>query len=199
MLPQLYTKSAIDNFPFHITEMYSLLSGAIRWIFAKRVQRVLLVGLDNSGKTVPFPQTFLEQLKRHFRLPALPSHKIPPTVGLNSTIHIVCNLQLNGVHVVIWDLGGRMSLRQMWSHYYSECNALIFMVDGTDRERTEESHDVLQDLMECTELSGLPLLLIINKNEKEGCMSLGFIKELLNIAEIKDRAVDIIYGSSFTQ
>ena len=63
--------------------------------------RVLIIGLDNAGKT-----TLLEQMKGLFRSqrPGIPPDKIPPTIGLN-----IGKLDIGDCHVVIWDLGGQAS------------------------------------------------------------------------------------------
>lgn len=51
-------------------------------MFSKTELHVLIIGLDYAGKT-----TLLEQLKTMFgKKPGIPLDKIPPTVGLNSTL-----------------------------------------------------------------------------------------------------------------
>ncbi len=35
----------------------------------------------------------------------------------------------------IWDLGGQQSLRPFWATYYKNCDAVIMVVDSTDRAR----------------------------------------------------------------
>jgi len=64
--------------------MFSLIKGSIDWLFSRKKVNVLLLGIDNSGKTVTPTQTFLEQLKKLHKQSSMPLHKIPPTVGLNS-------------------------------------------------------------------------------------------------------------------
>ena len=59
--------------------MFSLAYGLWEYIFRKEEFRILLVGLDNAGKT-----NILEKLKTHFSAsPGLEADKILPTVGLN--------------------------------------------------------------------------------------------------------------------
>ena len=58
--------------------MYSLLSGFYKWYFEKPEIKVLIVGLDNSGKT-----SFLERLKGSEGQKCTNLDRIPPTVGLN--------------------------------------------------------------------------------------------------------------------
>lgn len=61
--------------------MYTLLSGLYKYMFRKDEYCVLILGLDNAGKT-----TFLEQSKTRFNknYKAMSFSKITTTVGLNS-------------------------------------------------------------------------------------------------------------------
>ena len=62
--------------------MFSLFKGWWSYMFSKTELHVLIIGLDYAGKT-----TLLEQLKTMFgKKPGIPLDKIPPTVGLNSTL-----------------------------------------------------------------------------------------------------------------
>nr|KAF6421683.1 ADP ribosylation factor related protein 1 [Rousettus aegyptiacus] len=60
--------------------MYTLLSGLYKYMFRKDEYCVLILGLDNAGKT-----TFLEQSKTRFNknYKAMSFSKITTTVGLN--------------------------------------------------------------------------------------------------------------------
>jgi ADP-ribosylation factor related protein 1 len=87
---------------------------------------ILLLGLDNAGKT-----TFLSQLKSLYHTgpsPAPePAKKTIPTVGQN-----VATLNFPDMYLKIWDVGGQTSLRGLWKSYYKSCHAIIFIVDSTD-------------------------------------------------------------------
>lgn len=64
--------------------MYSLITGCWQIMFSKRTVRLLILGIDTSGKTVFFNQTLLEQLKKRSGQKAMALRKIPSTVGFNS-------------------------------------------------------------------------------------------------------------------
>ena len=77
--------------------MYSLISGCLRTIFAKKEHSVIIVGLEDSGKTVKKKKkiskfkffkkkkTLLEQIKHIYNKSDPPEpNKIVSTVGLNS-------------------------------------------------------------------------------------------------------------------
>ena len=45
--------------------------------------------------------------------------------------------------LVIWDLGGQGGLRSIWDKYFDEANALIWVVDASDRVRLRDSQEVV--------------------------------------------------------
>lgn len=140
---------------------------------------VLLLGLDNAGKT-----TFHEQIKSLF----LESHPEPklktvPTVGQN-----VSTITLPDMYLKIWDVGGQHSLRKLWQSYYTSCHAIIFIIDSTDigdgslssssqNDRLEECKLVLEDVLAHSETEGVPLLVLANKQDREDCVEVVRIKE----------------------
>lgn len=139
---------------------------------------VLLLGLDNAGKT-----TFHEQIKSIF----LASHPHPklktvPTVGQN-----VSTITLPDMYLKVWDVGGQHSLRTLWQSYYSSCHAIIFIIDSTDigdgsldndtSGRLNECRLVLEDVLQHSETEGVPLLVLANKQDREDCVEVVRIKE----------------------
>eukprot|EP00906_Rhabdomonas_costata_P035929 RCo050459 len=102
--------------------MFSLLYGFWQWLFTKEEYHVLIVGLDNAGKT-----TFLEQLKKMYsKTGGMALDKITPTVGLN-----IGRVELSGCRLLVWDLGGQANLRRIWEKYYGETDALCFVIDAS--------------------------------------------------------------------
>ena len=45
--------------------------------------------------------------------------------------------------MTIWDVGGQTRIRALWRYYYSNCEAVIFVVDSDDRDRIEEAAEEL--------------------------------------------------------
>ena len=146
---------------------------------------VLLLGLDNAGKT-----TFHEQVKSIF-LPDAPAPKLKtvPTVGQN-----VSTIVLPDMYLKLWDVGGQLSLRRLWQSYYASCHAIVFILDSTDigdgrldsldhdrvedgAGRLEECRLVLEDVLQNSEAEGVPLLILANKQDREDCVEVVRIKE----------------------
>ena len=47
----------------------------------------------------------------------------------------------------IWDVGGQKTLRSYWRNYFEKTDALIWVVDATDRIRIEDCRDELKGLL----------------------------------------------------
>ena len=141
---------------------------------------VLLLGLDNAGKT-----TFHEQVKSLFSTNPTttpPKLNTVPTVGQN-----VSTITLPDMYLKIWDVGGQHSLRRLWQSYYTSCHAIVFIIDSTDigdgnlsgsgNDRLEECRLVLEDVLGNQDTEGVPLLVLANKQDREDCVEVVRIKE----------------------
>ena len=97
--------------------MYTLLSGLYKSLTQKDEFSVLILGLDNAGKT-----TFLESAKAHFTkgYKGVNPNKITATVGLN-----IGNIKADGIILNFWDLGGQEELQALWDKYYAGNDILI--------------------------------------------------------------------------
>ncbi|KAK0646458.1 putative ADP-ribosylation factor [Cercophora newfieldiana] len=162
--------------------MYHLAKGLYRLATSKEEYSVILLGLDNAGKT-----TFHEQVKALFH-PDNPEPKLRtvPTVGQN-----VSTISLPDMYIKLWDVGGQMSLRKLWQSYYSSCHAIVFIIDstdigdgsldheggGVDEGRLDECRQVLEDVLQNSETEGVPLLILANKQDREDCVEVVRIKE----------------------
>ncbi|CAG80538.2 ADP-ribosylation factor family-domain-containing protein [Yarrowia lipolytica] len=154
--------------------MYHLAKSVYQQLTRKEEYSVLILGLDNAGKT-----TFLERLKGEFGGKSLPPERINPTIGQN-----VGHVIVDGMHLKLWDVGGQENLRTLWNAYYAECHAIVFVVDSTDRERLEECKNTLKEVVVNEATEGIPLLMLANKQDCEDSMDVVDIIEIFNkIAE----------------
>lgn len=137
--------------------MFSLIFGFWDYIFHKANYFVLILGLDNSGKS-----TFLEHSKCNYNknTKILDFNRIATTVGLN-----VGRIETNGVMLNFWDLGGQRELRPLWDKYFSEAHGIIWIVDSSDESRLNESVDAFKSVIKNDLLYNLPLLFVINKQD----------------------------------
>mmetsp|Transcript_3787 Transcript_3787/g.2513 ORF Transcript_3787/g.2513 Transcript_3787/m.2513 type:complete len:106 (+) Transcript_3787:134-451(+) len=96
--------------------------------------------------------------------------KIPPTIGLN-----IAKIEKRHGEYTFWDVGGQASLRKIWNKYFTECDGVIFVIDGSDSKRFEEVKTTLQNEMYSggeSDLSDLPCLFMLNKNDKKDFLAI---------------------------
>lgn len=143
-----------------------------RWFGgAGREFKLVMVGLDNAGKT-----TLL------YRLALGEAVVATPTVGSN-----VERLQHGGVTLEVWDLGGQQGLRAAWATYYRGADAVVLVVDSADRARVSSVKQELATLLANADLSGAPLLVFANKQDARGACSAAELTELLGLHAIRGR------------
>ncbi|PIK40829.1 putative ADP-ribosylation factor-related protein 1 [Apostichopus japonicus] len=152
--------------------MFSLLYGLWKYLFRKDEFFVLIIGLDNAGKT-----TFLEKTQITFNpdYKGMPFDKITTTVGLN-----MGKVEIGSVRLVFWDLGGQEELQSLWDKYYAESHAVIYVIDSSDPDRLEESRLAFEEMLKSEALYSVPVLVLGNKQDLEGCLSVSDIKKEFN-------------------
>jgi len=113
----------------------------------KKEQRIIMLGLDAAGKT-----TILYRLHIGDVVASI------PTVGFNVETIEYKKLKLN-----MWDVGGQHKIRTLWHHYFQNTDAMIYVVDSSDRERIEEAREELYRCLKDDLLANVPLLVYANK------------------------------------
>ncbi|XP_050560361.1 ADP-ribosylation factor-like protein 5A isoform X2 [Spodoptera frugiperda] len=134
-----------------------LLISKIWSLFGNEEHKLVLVGLDNAGKTTILYQLLLGEAEVVWR-----------------------NLRF-----VMWDLGGQQSLRSAWTTYYTNSEFVIMVIDSTDRNRLNISRDELHQMLKHEELSRACLLVYANKQDVKGSMTAAEISEQLDLTSIK--------------
>jgi len=74
-------------------------------------------------------------------------------------------MDVGNLKVSVWDLGGHEAVRRVWTDYYANVDAIIYVVDSADQERFEESKRVLNDLLSDPELERVPFAILGNKGD----------------------------------
>jgi len=142
--------------------MFSLLQGFYREATHVPERRVILLGLEGSGKS-----SVLEWLKvisndGQQQPDRSKLEKIAPTVGLNVTTIRFSSQQ----RLLLWDLGGAEKLRPIWEPYLKQADALVWCIDSTSSGADiDESARVLAELVARERFKGRPLLVLANKSE----------------------------------
>ena len=145
-------------------------------LFGRGEIRILILGLDNAGKT-----TLLYKLQLNQVIETV------PTIGFNVETVTYKNLKLQ-----VWDLGGQGTIRPYWRCYYPNTNAVIYVVDSADKERIDMAKQEMYAMLQESDLRAVPLLVFANKQDVSGAMSEGEVGELLGLADIKNRQWRIV-------
>lgn len=72
--------------------------------------RILLLGLDNAGKT-----TILKIMAEEKDI-----EQVKPTLGFN-----IKAVQAAGFKLNVWDIGGQKKIRTYWKHYFEATDCLV--------------------------------------------------------------------------
>jgi len=123
---------------------------------------VVVIGLDSAGKT-----SLLYRLKLREFVETI------PTKGFNmERIKVsVGNSKASSTTFQVWDVGGQEKLRPLWKSYTRRTDGLVFVVDAADAERMEEAKVELHRISRSPENQGVPVLVLANKQDREGAMS----------------------------
>merc|ERR1712216_201603 len=132
--------------------------------------RVLMLGLDNAGKTSILKRMSDEDITH-----------IMPTQGFN-----IKSLLKDGFKLNVWDIGGQKTIRPYWKNYFENTDALIYVVDSADRRRLEEAAAELAELLEEDKLTGIPVLIFANKQDLMNATPADEIVATMAL-EVKDR------------
>lgn len=133
--------------------------------------RLLVLGLDNAGKTTILKKLMGEEI-----------NFVMPTQGFN-----IKSFNDHGVKINVWDIGGQKAIRKHWKNYFDQTDVLMYVIDATDKRRLEECLEELQTLLEEDELAGIPLLFFANKQDLITALEPEEIVEELQLDEIDDR------------
>lgn len=138
------------------------------------IPRILILGLDNAGKTTILKALNQEEAKDQ-----------GPTQGFNMK-NIVTN---GGREAKMCDLGGQRSLREFWQDYYNVTDALMFVVDASDHRRLEEVRNTFAEVVDA--MPNIPILIFANKQDLATAKSPEIIAQSMNMIEYKQRAWQI--------
>merc|ERR1712110_442726 len=97
------------------------------------------------------------------------------------------SLQHEGFKLNVWDIGGQKTIRPYWSNYFESSDALVYVVDSSDRRRLDESTTELKELLAEDKLGGVPLLVFANKQDLLQAVPADEISEALGLGAIQDR------------
>lgn len=152
--------------------MFSLMANCCswlkRWREPARKVTLVMVGLDNAGKTAAVRGIQGEN-----------PQDVAPTVGFSKV-----DLKQGKFEVTIFDLGGGKRIRDIWKNYYSESHGVVFVVDSSDVQRIQETRETMAQVLQHPRIAGKPVLVLANKQDLEGALAEADIIENLSLEKL---------------
>ncbi|RLN88077.1 hypothetical protein BBJ28_00015455 [Nothophytophthora sp. Chile5] len=140
-----------------------------RLVSGMRKTRIGIVGLDFAGKT-----TLLYKIKQGDVVTTI------PTIGFQ-----IKSFEYKNIRCSAWDIGSDnpRCFRVMWHRLLMDCDAVVFVVDATDRDRIEHAKHELHLILANEELGHQKLLVLANKQDLPSAMSIEEVQERLELSE----------------
>ncbi|KAJ5080352.1 adp-ribosylation factor-related protein [Anaeramoeba ignava] len=151
--------------------MFSLFRYAYRKCIDNPKRSVLILGLQNAGKT---------SLLNDIRLLAgqEASGPVVPTVGQN-----YCKFSKGGYEFTINDLGGQPNFRDSWKFYFNVADVVVYVIDSNDKQKFEESFREFKKLIHHKLLRFCPIFICANKQDEPNSLSADKIDSLLSFSK----------------
>eukprot|EP00635_Sarcinochrysidales_sp_CCMP3193_P010345 CAMPEP_0118904592 /NCGR_PEP_ID=MMETSP1166-20130328/8993_1 /TAXON_ID=1104430 /ORGANISM="Chrysoreinhardia sp, Strain CCMP3193" /LENGTH=184 /DNA_ID=CAMNT_0006843849 /DNA_START=77 /DNA_END=631 /DNA_ORIENTATION=- len=138
----------------------------------EREMKLLMVGLDNAGKT-----TVVKKFKGEA------TDTISPTLGFD-----ISTLEHRGYRLNVWDVGGQQTLRSYWRNYFEVTDGIVWVVDSADKWRLGLCRDELHTLLKEEQLQGASLLIFANKQDLPGAVvDDAALADLLQLNDLRKR------------
>lgn len=134
----------------------------------ERELRILVLGLDNAGKT-----TIVKKLKGE------DVRSISPTLGFD-----ISTMKFGDYRLNFWDVGGQKTIRAYWRNYFEQTDGIIWVVDSADVTRLADCRFELENLLGEERLAGATLLILANKQDLPDALSSDKIADALGLCDI---------------
>lgn len=151
--------------------MSSQLQALFKKFFGTPEYRLLIIGLDASGKT-----SILYRLKMGENIQTI------PTIGFN-----VETVSYKNASFTMWDVGGCDKIRPLIRHYLQNTQGLICVVDSNDSQRLNELNEHLWHMLLEDEVRDAPLLVYLNKMDLPSGLKRDTIIQQLGLNNIRNR------------
>ncbi|GFH10212.1 uncharacterized protein HaLaN_05485, partial [Haematococcus lacustris] len=152
----------------------------------EKEMRLLMVGLDNAGKTTIVKRLNGEDITT-----------ISPTLGFN-----IKSMSYRGFKLNIWDVGGQKTLRPYWRNYFEKTDGLIWVVDSAGKpgpvgwQGLEDCRAELAGLLQEERLFGATLLIFANKQDIPSALGPQELEQVLKFEAITKRHCRVVACSA---
>ncbi|KAI8588851.1 putative ADP ribosylation factor 79F [Geranomyces variabilis] len=188
--------------------------------FLRKKVCVLIIGLDNSGKTTlvanflhpppppPLPQKKFDSDNASSNssslLPPSQSQQQPPlhpptvpTVGFS-----LDRFNHHNLHITVFDMSGQGRYRPFWEHYYGDADGVVWVIDSSDAARISVAREEFWRTLGHGEIKqrmpAAPVLVFANKADLSGAMTAEECAAALGLDAIRDRNWNIVPSCAIT-
>ncbi|XP_076343938.1 ADP ribosylation factor-like 6 [Tachypleus tridentatus] len=154
--------------------------------FKRKEASILVVGLDNSGKST---------IINHFKAEEDKTIDIVPTVGFT-----VEKFKVKSLGFIAFDMSGQGRYRNLWEHYYRDVNGIIFVVDSSDSLRLIVAKDELDMMLQHKDIKerNIPVLFFANKMDLREALSSVKVSQALGLDNLKSKSWHICASNALT-
>lgn len=156
----------------YVSSLFRSWSDWLWSLFHTKRGNLLIVGLDFAGKT-----TLLHLLKDD----KLSEHT--PTLNPSSEEFCVGNVTIKA-----FDMGGHDRARTLWRDYFTDVDAILFMVDAVDRERIGTARDELFKLLGDAAIAHVPVAVLGNKIDRPDALSETWFRDCMSLTQTTGKA-----------
>lgn len=149
---------------------------------SKKKVKIIIVGLDNSGKT-----TIMNWMKPKKKATIVT--EVTPTISYN-----IETFQKKNFNFTMFDMSGQQKYRDLWEKVYPEVDGIIFVIDSADRVRFAVAKNELELLITHKDVKdrNVPILFLANKMDIKDSYSANDCARELSLEEITDKSWHIM-------
>ena len=156
------------------------LSNYIKRYLSRNDRRVLVLGLEASGKT-EFVRKIVASGKSISEI---------EEAGPSGDRFVIYTTRNGRMTYSFWELGGTDALRPYWRHYYAGAQAVVFVLDcAADRWKHAAAVSELKEIVKDAQLAGIPIVVALTKCETLSAEKLLTFRSELNIDSLFEAAI----------
>ncbi|KAG5215712.1 hypothetical protein JEQ12_001288 [Ovis aries] len=122
-----------------------------------------------------------------------------------TTFDLISRMSID-LSFTVFDMSGQGRYRNLWEHYYKEGQAIIFVIDSSDKLRMVVAKEELRTLLNHPDIKHrrIPILFFANKMDLRDALTSVKVSQLLCLEDIKDKpwhicASDAIKGEGLQE
>lgn len=104
---------------------------------------------------------------------------VGPTIGVD-----FAKIVINNTSIAVIEEGGRSGARPLRRIHHRRMAGIIFVIDSSDRERTDRVRDELHGMLNDENLQTKPFLILANKQDLPSAMDIDELRDKLNLDKL---------------